>query len=156
LTRSRGECPRGTSSLHSFSTLVAGGPRPGSHAPGETRERRGWLGEEIALEQIAAELDERVALLDVLDALAHDHHAHVLAERGHRANQLLLRRLLVHVAHQGHVELDDLGLKQREAREAGVTGAEIVDRDLKAHLAKPRDARGDVLDLLERCAFGDL
>jgi hypothetical protein len=68
----------------------------------------------------------------------------------------LLGRLLVHVAHEGHVELDDLRFEQCEAREPRVAGTQIVDGDLEAHLAKPRHARRDVFDLLERSALGDL
>ena len=40
------------------------------------------------------------------------------------------------VADEGHVELDDLGLEQREARESGVAGAEVVEGDPEADRAK--------------------
>lgn len=36
------------------------------------------------------------------------------------------------VAHQGHVDLDHVGLELREAGQAGIAGAEVVDRDAKA------------------------
>jgi len=62
----------------------------------------------------------------------------------------------VHVAHERHVELDDLGLEKREAGEARVSCAEIVDRDLKPDRAKLGYAGRDILDLVERRALGDL
>src|SRR5690349_11078854 len=85
---------------------------------GSPRERRkGGCGfsEQITLQEVAAEVDERVAFLDIFDALPHHHHPHVLAERSHRPDEFLLGRLLVNVAYERHIELHDLGLEEREA-----------------------------------------
>src|SRR5579872_743844 len=60
------------------------------------------------------------------------------------------------MADEGGVELDDVRLKPSERRQAGVTGAQVVDRDSKAELAELGDLRVQSPDSIERCALRDL
>jgi hypothetical protein len=107
------------------------------------------------LQEIAAEAHEGVALLRDFNTFAHDHHAHVMGELGHGPHQLLLGRVQVHVSHESHVELDDLRLQQRKARQPCIPRPQIVDRDAEAHLPERGDAGAHVFDRIERSAFGD-
>ena len=59
-----------------------------------------WLGEEVSLEQIAAEFDQDVALFNGLDPFRDYLLAHVLAEPDYRSDDLLLSWNLVDIAHE--------------------------------------------------------
>src|SRR6185437_9426877 len=105
-------------------------------SPRELRKWRRRFGEQVALEEVAPEVDERVALGRRLHALGDDRRANVVTERDHRRDDAALRAVRVDAANELHVELHDLGLEQREAREAGVARAEIVDGDTEPELAE--------------------
>ena len=62
----------------------------------------------------------------------------------------------IEIADQRHVELDHVGLEQREAGEAGVAGAEIVDGDAKPEPAQRGHPLADVAHAVERGPLGDL
>ena len=83
-------------------------------------------GRRLDLQQVAAEVDQHVALARGLDALAHHQGADVAAYLDHRLDEPPLERLLVDVAHQRHVEIHDLRANVDDAGEGGVAGAEIV------------------------------
>ena len=78
------------------------------------------------------------------------------AQLGDRAHEPLLHRVLVDVAHERHVELDEVAVERRERAHARVAAAEVVDRDAEAELAQLGDAVADVGLAFERRALGDL
>jgi len=55
-----------------------------------------------------------------------------------------------------HVHLDDLGLEQREARQARVAGAQIVERDPEAEVSQLTDLGGQAADAVQRGPLGHL
>jgi hypothetical protein len=71
-------------------------------------------------------------------------------------DQLLLDGLVVAIADEGHVQLDHVGLEDGESGQAGVAGAEVVDRQPVAELPQGLDACGQVGHTLDRLALGDL
>src|SRR5688572_14224487 len=151
-------------------TLASASPdssrgRPGQHAakrrraklsPTHARKAPRRLREQEALEEVATDRDERVALGAGFDTLGDDGDAERLAERLQRCDQAALDRLPIDAAYERHVELDDFGLKVREARQGRVPGAEIVHGDAIAVGAQRRDTILNVAKLLERSAFRDL
>src|SRR5215472_12994209 len=82
-------------------------------SPGEARKRLPGPREQVPLQEIALELHELLPLGLRLDPLGHHLDAELVTQRGHRADQFLLRGACVDVPHQGHVELDDLRFKRR-------------------------------------------
>src|SRR5262245_5811437 len=68
------------------------------------------LVEQEALSELHAQRDQRAALFLALDALGDHPGADLLAERAQRFQQAALDAALVDVAHQAHVELQELGL----------------------------------------------
>lgn len=66
-------------------------PSPGRHrrSPAGRREGPFWPREQVALEQIAAEFGELVALGGRLDPLGDDQHPQLVAQILHRANDAL-------------------------------------------------------------------
>src|SRR5690606_33739337 len=63
---------------------------------------------QVALEQIAAESDHRVALCDRLDAFTHEAHAEFDAQLEHGAHDGNVRLLRRESAREHHVELHDV------------------------------------------------
>jgi len=61
----------------------------------------------------------------------------------------------VNVAHQRHVELDDLRLEHGEARQPGVTRAQVVQSDAEPEVSQLGDSRLNVFDVIDRRALGD-
>src|SRR5678815_946904 len=98
-----------------------------SWRPGDLRVGSTGSGEQVALEQVATEIDQSFALMDRLDPLRDDHHSQVLAERDERADQLLLDALQVDAAHERDVDLDHVRGQLGEVVEAGVARAQVVD-----------------------------
>ncbi len=90
-----------------------------------------------------------------LDTLGDDSTAELATQVGDRRDDTLLDRLAIDVAHERHVELDDLGLERRQCTERGVTRTEIVDGDTVAETAQHRDARRASRGIEPR-ALGDL
>jgi hypothetical protein len=77
-------------------------------------------------------------------------------EGRHSLDDSLLHVVGIDVPHEGHVELDDLGLQRREAGQSGVAGSQVVHGQSEPELAQAGHAITDVGDLVERGAFGDL
>src|SRR5688572_21298864 len=122
----------------------------------ELRQLAHRAAEQVALQEIAAELGDTVTLADGLDPFG-DHGApHVVAQLDERADRALLDDVLVATAHERHVDLDDLGHQLGEAGEAGIAGADVVDRDAEAELAEPGEPRRELGRDLERGALGHL
>src|SRR5260370_36551403 len=65
-------------------------------------------------------------------------------------------RGLVDVAHEGHVELHDLGLERREAREPGISRTEVVDRDPETETPQSEDTSLNILNVVNGRALRDL
>src|SRR5687768_2955196 len=103
-------------------------------------ERWGRAGDEVALQQIAAQLDQRVGLGLGLDALADHRHAMLAAQLRDRADQALLQRMSVDVADQGHVELDEVSVERANGAHPRVASSKVVDRDPEPALAQLGDA----------------
>src|SRR5260370_20834262 len=124
-------------------------------SPDKGRKRLARFRKKVALQEIATECDEKIALLGRLHAFRHDQHAQLLAHRYHRTDHRLLRVVLVDVAHQGHVQLYELRLQSRKAREARITGAKVIDGDSEAHSTEFCNLRPYVLHLFERGSLRD-
>ena len=99
---------------------------------------------------------QRVALADGLHALRHDQGAELAAHRHEGADDDAVGGARVEASHERHVELDDLGLEEREGRQAGVAGAQVVHGDAEAHRAQTTHARLGVAHVVERRALGNL
>jgi hypothetical protein len=93
------------------------------------------LCKQASLEQVTTKLDQYVALLGALDSFGDDLLAHVVTQIDHRAHDLALGRSLVDVAHERHVELDELRLELREASKPSIACAQVVERNPEAKLA---------------------
>ena len=68
----------------------------------------------------------------------------------------LLGRAGVDVAHQVHVDLEEVGLELGEQVQAGIAGAEIVDRGDEAPAPVLADDALDVADVLDLLPLGEL
>lgn len=110
--------------------------------PANLGKRLSRLGEQVPLQEVAADLDQCVALRDGLDAFSNDENAHVFAEPGHGIDNFAFLRHRVDTAHEGHVELDDFGFEGGEAREARVACTEVIDRNAEPELAERSEPRG--------------
>src|SRR6185503_18753611 len=153
----RAEGPRCGKRLVSPRNRVAAGWRslggPSRGAPrvsllSETRdgERVARSREEIALHEIAAGALDFVAFGFRFDAFGDDAHAELLAHGRHRPDERLLGRVAVDITRERHVELHEFGLEQGEAREPGVTGAEVVECDAVAEPAELDEAFANIPD----------
>src|SRR5258707_4974629 len=119
-------------------------------------EARKWLvgsRQQISLQEIAAELDDRFALLDGLDAFGHGDDRQVPAQRGHGSNEAPFRGMAIDASYERAVEFHELRLDGRKAREPGVPSPEIVDRNPEAQAAKVGDSASRILHLIERRAL---
>src|SRR5579871_1450680 len=148
-----------TASRSSLDDIVKNYSAPSERSrplPAHRGEAVGGVGEEVALEEVAAELDQGVAFGGAFDALDDDAGAEVFADRVEGVDQFLFEWVLVDVAGQRHVDLDHLGGEGGEAGEAGVTGAQVVEGDAVAEAAERGEARRQVGHLLQRLAIGHL
>src|SRR4051812_15164785 len=98
---------------------------------GDGRERGGV---EKTLDDVAAELGERPALALGLDAFGDDGHAEALANAHDRGCDRERARVVLDIAHEAAVNLQFADRQMREAAEAGIAGAEIVNRKPDAKL----------------------
>src|SRR5260370_22175812 len=125
-------------------------------AEGRDEKRGRGPAEEIALQEIAAEGQERVALARRLHALGDDLAAQLATQAHRRAHDVARRRRLIDVAHQRHVELDELRLEARQAGQPRVAFAQIVDGDAIAERAQATQPRRQIADLVEAGALRQL
>src|SRR5439155_16047520 len=109
-----------------------------------------------ALQVVAAELDQAVALLGLLDAFGDDLEALVAGKAQQEADEVSRRGVLVDVAHEGHVELDELGSEVGDGAEAGVARAEVVDGDAEPGAAQRLELPADLQEVAQRRALGQL
>ena len=83
-----------------------------------------------------AHADERVELLDALDALGDDPRVDARRELAQRLDDRGLRRVVVEVVHERAVDLDEVRVQRGDARERAVAGAGVVDGDERAARAQ--------------------
>ena len=91
-----------------------------------------------------------------LHAFGDDGDAEVAADRQHAAGDGLARAAGVDAAHQRHVELDQVGREVGQQREAGVAGAEVVDRGQEAAALVLAQDAGEPGAVFHALAFGHL
>ena len=103
---------------------------------GDLGPRRRGPGEPEPLSPLDVEVGDHRQLVEALDPLGADGRADVAGEAHERLDQRHPRRVVVDVADQRPVELDDVGAHPHQLLEAGVAGAGVVDRDLRAALAQ--------------------
>ncbi len=116
---------------------VSGAPVARSH-PSLLTRRRGWgragegePGEEVALREVSAVDGEPTPLLLGLEAFGDDGHAEVSGELEELRGDRGAVRVPVHVLQQAHVELYEVRAQGGEEVQGAVTGAEVVEGDLK-------------------------
>ena len=114
-----------------------------SSAAARSRIRRlASAGQEVALAAVATEVGELLPSLEVLDAFGHRLQAEVVTEVDDRADDDGVVGVVVHVQHEGLVDLELVDREVLEVGEGGVTGAEVVDGEPDPDLRPPvpRDA----------------
>src|SRR5436309_1183502 len=79
-----------------------------------SRERRTGPREEITLREAHADRLQTAQLLDCFHAFGNEGDAGAGGEAGNRAGQVLLDRVLIDVADERHVDLDEVGLDLRD------------------------------------------
>ena len=128
--------------------------RPG--VDGERGRERTGATEQIALHEVAAEIDEGVALGGGLDADPDQAHAELGAQHRDALDVLATGGVVVDVAHQVGVDLDDVGAQLDEQPEAATSAAEVVDGELEAELAQGGGVARGLAEADRGVAFGDL
>src|SRR5690242_6356023 len=88
-----------------------------------------WLAEQIALDQVAILLLQEAELGGRLHTLGGDLDPQRFAERDDGADDRHRVRVLLHLRDEGAVDLDLVEREALEVAQAGITGAEIVERD---------------------------
>ena len=94
---------------------------------GIDRGERCRFGDGVALEKVATEGSDMGQLVIGLDSLSQGQSTEILTDDHHGRDQLASRRRLVNPADQLPIELHDLRLERRQAVEAGVAGAQIIE-----------------------------
>ena len=133
---------------------------------GATAARRGrsaraierWLGapEEIALAGVVAQLEDRLEMVGRLDALRDDAMATVSGERPERPQHRLTGAVGRARADERQVDLEDVVLDLAQQAQAGVAGADVVDRHADLVPAQRRDRLLEPLQVVDALAFGEL
>src|SRR6187402_3839235 len=122
----------------------------------QRRRAFAWPAEQVALEQIAAEVHDRLPFFHYFHALGDDRFAHVVAKLNHRAHDLALHVVFMDAANERHVELDEFRFQLREAGQPRIAGAEVIERDPEAQRTQARNAIAHIADVFERSALGNL
>src|SRR5580693_3636482 len=107
--------------------------------------------EVIALRPLDAELEEHRQLLCGFDPFRDDLAANLRCDSEHAGNHCTLHWILVNVADQEDVELDDLREQANDVLEACKPGSGIVDRESHSVLPQPVDGALERLVVLDRC-----
>lgn len=151
---------RGVSSVRRL-PLSAGGLnrlQPGqvlAFKPGADIAGRHGLGKQVALGPGAAEAFQRVQFCGGLHAFDDACQLHVLAQGNQRLDDLEAGRVEVDVGDEGAIHLQ-FGQRQRVyLAEAGIAGAEVVEGNAAAQLAKPADRSLGLRQVLDGGGFGD-
>ena len=132
--------------------------RAGIAALRSARHHCGGLGgaEQIALARIAAELEQVLTYLLGLDSLCRGHETQSVAEAEHRFDDACLLGLVQDLADEGSVDLDDVELELAQMIETRIAGAEIVEGDAHADIAKRLQHGLSGFELLHHRTLGDL
>ncbi len=72
------------------------------------------------------------------------------------AQEHLVLGILREVSHERAVDLDGIDAQRLQMPQRGEAGAEIVERDAAAEIAKRADEAHGFLDVIERRGLGDL
>src|ERR1017187_3288879 len=110
--------------------------RPEKQSPARHR-----LGEEKALQFVALHLLEDLLLALVLDAFGDDLQAERMRELDHGVDDGARVGAVLEIHDEAAVDLQLLGRQLSQVAEARVTGAEVVDREVRAEFAETAKRR---------------
>src|SRR5262245_18525982 len=108
-----------------------------------------------ALALLAAHPAPQIAAGGVLDAFGDDGKAQKIGERDGADDDRRVVRARPQLVHEGLVDLEPVDRKLFQIGQAGIAGAEIVERDLHAELLHPPERLQRPLVVLEQNVFGD-
>ena len=126
-----------------------------SRTRGQNRRAFLRLRDQKALHVVHADFLQRAQRIRVLDPFRHAAHAQVARQRDDRLDDRDIGRMRAHRADELAVDLQRIGGKRLQVLERRVARAEIVERDLAAHVVHARDKALRVLKIVQRDALGD-
>ncbi len=151
-----GQIAYGRGAFEAVHGLVGAGHDGQAHVIGRRGWRRRRPAEKIALAEMRAQADEAGQLGFGLDTLGHNAAADFFGKGQHGFQKRPFDRVGVDAAHQGHVDLHEIGLDLGDGGQAGIAGAHVVHGHAVAGVAVVGQGAVKEVEVLDAVAFGDL
>ncbi len=111
---------------------------------------------EIALNQIAAQMEQHLRLRGLLDPLGDSLEAKTLSEAQYGRDNLAAALAAAHTAHKAGVHLDLVERQSAQVCQRGISRPEVVNGEPHTHLFQLVGNHAGIFKIADYGAFGDL